>query len=195
MRTFAVIAGLFVLFSGWQYLRREHNERRLALVATALAGRDVGVDCPGFWTRLVEIAPYSGWVDYDENGQPADETELSGGTCESLEKLWRSDPRPTFPCLPRCGGNELAMINGIVTLAHESWHLRGLVNEAQTQCYALQTTELAARHFGIVPEVARRIAVFAAARDAAQPYGEYRSHDCRSGGPLDLRPETSDWPG
>ncbi|MBA3788053.1 MAG: hypothetical protein H0X21_05085, partial [Actinobacteria bacterium] len=99
MRTLATLTTLFLLFSGWQYLRRHQNERRLAYVATELAQREVDVSCPGFFARLVEITPYGGWVNFDEHGRPADETFLSARTCRGLEKLWRADPPPSFACL------------------------------------------------------------------------------------------------
>ncbi len=99
MRTLSLILGLLVLFSGWQYLRKHQNEQRLALVASELAQREVGVGCPGFWMRLVEITPHAGWVAFDENGRPADETKLSATTCRSLERLWRADAPPSFACL------------------------------------------------------------------------------------------------
>jgi len=197
VRTFVVLAAAFVLFSVWQHHRREQNEGRLALAASALAEREVRVGCPGFWTRLVEITPYSGWVSFDEHGLPADETTLSASTCRSLEKLWRSAEPPSFTCLESasCTGDEVGIVNGLVTLAHESWHLRGVRREAQTQCYALQTTELAARLLGIAPEEARRVAAYAATRDTTLPFGEYRSAECRPGGAFDLRPQTLEWPG
>ena len=65
-------------FSGWQYLRREQNENRLALVAGEVALRDVDVSCPGFWTRLIEITPNAGWVGFDEHGQPSAQCSPGG---------------------------------------------------------------------------------------------------------------------
>jgi hypothetical protein len=85
-------------------------------------------------------------------------------------------------------------VSGIVTLAHESWHLRGVVSEAQTQCYAVQTTERVARSLGVPAPAAHLIALRVAADDAAAPVGEYHSADCRPGGKLDLHPQTPDWP-
>ena len=52
MRIVLVLLIPLLLFSAWQYTRREENENRLALVASAVALRDVDVSCPGFWTRL-----------------------------------------------------------------------------------------------------------------------------------------------
>ncbi|HUP32161.1 MAG TPA: hypothetical protein VM184_03955, partial [Gaiellaceae bacterium] len=148
-----------MLVSAWQYSRREENENRLALVASAVALRNVDVSCPGFWTRLVEITPNAGWVDFDEHGRPDDETSLSASTCGSLERVWRGR-QGSFACLlgGGCDTKTLAAVGGIVTLAHESWHLRGVVNEARTQCYAVQTTEAVARALGVAPGDARVIA-------------------------------------
>ena len=184
-----------VLFSGWQFVRREENENRLALVASKVALRDVDVSCPGFWTRLVEITPNAGWVDFDEHGRPSDRTSLSASTCESLERVWRGK-QLSFACLLEGGCDEdtLRAVHGIVTLTHESWHLRGLMNEAQTQCYAVQTAELMARELGVSPTDARMVAFRVAADDAAAAPGEYHSPQCRPGGKLDLHPKTLHWP-
>ena len=184
-----------LLFSAWQYTRREENENRLALVASEVALRDVDVSCPGFWTRLVEITPNSGWVDFDEDGRPSDETSLSAATCSSLERVWRGK-QGSFACVlgGGCDAKTLAAVSGIVTLAHESWHLRGIANEARTQCYAVQTTEAVALALGVAPADARLIAGRVALDDANAPPGEYHSVHCRPGGAYDLRPDTLAWP-
>ena len=196
MRTLATLTVLFLLFSGWQYLRRHQNEGRLAYVATELAQREVGVSCPGFFARLVEITPYGGWVHFDEHGRPGNETFLSASTCRNLERLWRSDD-PSFACLASrsCSPETLALVDGMVTLAHESWHLRGVTHEGQTQCYAVQSIERTALLFGISPIESRLVAQWVAASDAAAPRDDYHSSECRPGGRFDLAPETRDWPG
>jgi predicted phage tail protein len=184
-----------MLFSAWQFARREENENRLALVASAVALRDVDVSCPGFWTRMVEITPNAGWVDFDAHGRPSDHTNLSASTCKSLERVWRGKQR-SFACLLSGGCDEgtLRAVHGIVTLAHESWHLRGVVDEARAQCYAVQTIEPVAGALGVAPVEARTIALRVAADDAAAPPGEYHSPECRPGGVHDLHPATPDWP-
>jgi hypothetical protein len=184
-----------MLFSAWQFVRREENENRLALVASEVALRDVDVSCPGFWARLVEITPNSGWVDFDEHGRPSDETSLSATTCRGLERVWRGD-QTSFECLlgGGCDEDTLRAVFGIVTLAHESWHLRGITSEAMTQCYAVQTTEQVAVRLGVPPADAHLIALRVAADDAAMSPGEYHSLECRPGGALDRHPETPDWP-
>ena len=196
MRVLLVLVAALAAFSAWQYRDRSENERRLALVATELAQRPVDVGCPGFWTRLVEITPYAGWVGFDEDGRPADKTHLAAGTCSSLERLWQAETPPAFDCLldRACSAQMLKLVDALVTLAHESWHLRGLTNEAQTQCYAVQTAELTARLFRVAPRDARLVALYVAAQDAATPIGTYRSHECRPGGRYDLAPGTAAWP-
>ena len=149
MRVVLLLLVPLLLFSAWQYTRREENENRLALVASAVALRDVDVSCPGFWTRLVETTPNAGWVDFDEHGRPSDETSLSASTCASLERVWRGK-HDSFSCVLTggCDRRTLDAVGGVVTLAHESWHLRGVADEARTQCYAVQTTEAVARRLG-----------------------------------------------
>ena len=184
-----------LIFSGWQFLRREQNESRLALVASEIALRDVDVSCPGFWTRLVEITPNAGWVNFDEHGRPADETSLSSATCRGLERVWRGKER-SVRCLLAggCDRRTLAAVSGIVTLAHESWHLRGVVDEARTQCYAVQTTEAVALALGVRAGDAQLIAARVALDDARAPRGEYHSPACHPGGPYDLHPAIPAWP-
>jgi hypothetical protein len=184
-----------MLFSAWQFTRREENENRLALVASAVASRNVEVSCPGFFARLVEITPNSGWVDFDRNGKPGDKTDLSAATCRGLERVWRGDQK-SFGCLisGSCDEETLHAVWGVVTLAHESWHLRGITDEAMTQCYAIQTVEQVARRLGVSPQNAHVIAVWVALDDAAAPVGQYHSPECHPGGEYDRRPETPDWP-
>jgi hypothetical protein len=195
MKLALVLLVPLMLFSAWQYVRREENENRLALVASEIALRDVDVSCPGFWTRLVEITPNAGWVDFDEQGRPSDRTSLSASTCRSLEKVWRRK-RHSFGCLigGGCDEDTLGAAFGTVTLAHESWHLRGIANEARTQCYAVQTTEQTARALGVPPADAHLLALAVAADDAAAPRDEYHAAECRPGGRYDLHPATPDWP-
>ncbi|MGH3071794.1 MAG: hypothetical protein ACRDNB_05935 [Gaiellaceae bacterium] len=195
MRFVLILLVPLLLFSAWQFARRAENQNRLALVASEVALREVDVSCPGFWTRLVEITPNAGWVDFDEHGQPGDKASLSASTCGSLERVWRGR-QGSFACLRsgRCDGKTLAAVSGIVTLAHESWHLRGIANEARTQCYAVQTTEAVARSLGVAPPDAALIAARVALDDARSPEGEYHSVHCRPGGAYDLRPSTAAWP-
>lgn len=196
MKVVLVLLVPIMVFTAWQYVRREENENRLALVAGEIALRDVEVSCPGFWTRLVEITPHAGWVGFDEHGRPSSRTNLSAATCKHLERVWRGKER-SFGCLVRgrCDDDTLRAAFGIVTLAHESWHLRGVIDEARTQCYAVQTTELTARALGVPALDAHALALRVAADDAVAARDAYHSGECRPGGAYDLHPETPGWPG
>ncbi len=195
MRVLLVLLIPVMLFSAWQFTRREENENRLALVASSVASRHVEVSCPGFWARLVEITPNSGWVDFDQNGKPGNKTSLSAETCRGLERVWRGDQK-SFGCLisGSCNEDTLRAVWGVVTLAHESWHLRGITDEAKTQCYAIQTVEQVALRLGVSRQNAHVIAVWVALDDAGTPVGQYHSTECRPGGLYDRNAETPDWP-
>ena len=86
------------------------------------------------------------------------------------------------------------MMFAVHTLAHEVWHLHGIGNEAQTECYALQTTATAAELFGADPVAAQATADYAYARFYPNEPDEYRQAPCGNGGPLDLRPADPRWP-
>jgi hypothetical protein len=173
----ALAAGVFVL----RHARAE-TARRLGAIAGEVAHRDVAVHCQGRVGAALDVGAEAGSVRFDAAGRPADETSLDRSVCESLERF-REDGEATF-----------AAVQAIHTLAHESWHLAGIQGEAQTECYALQTTALVAERLGADPVAAQAIAVEALRRlYPALPSG-YRTSDCHDGGPLDLRPASSVWP-
>ena len=184
-----------MLVSAWQFARREENENRLALVASAVASRQIDVSCPGFFARLVESTQNAGWVDFDQSGKPGDKTSLSSSSCRGLERVWRGD-QTSFACLldGSCEEDARRAVYGIVTLAHESWHLRGVVDESETQCYGIQTVEQVAVRLGVSRPNAHVIALWVALEDAASPVGQYHSPECRPGGRYDRHAETPEWP-
>lgn len=82
-------------------------------------------------------------------------------------------------------------------LAHEAFHLRGIRDEATTECYAMQWTPRVAERFGATPDDARALTLYLndfvyPARQRSTP--EYWSPECRSGGALDLSPGDGIWP-
>src|SRR5215211_3621567 len=68
MRILLVIAIPVIAFSLWVHHKRTENEARLGEVASAIAQRSVGVDCPGFWRQLVEVGSDDGRVHFDIAG-------------------------------------------------------------------------------------------------------------------------------
>ena len=78
----------------------------------------------------------------------------------------------------------------VEVLVHESFHLRGVKNEAETESYALQFVTRVARRLGVTPADARRMYAVAMRLYPRKP-PEYRSTGCRPGGTLDLH---GGWP-
>ena len=79
-------------------------------------------------------------------------------------------------------------------LSHEAWHLAGERNESVAQCYALQSNEDTAIRLGATAAEARAIADFVVRRVQPVLPPEYKTTECRDGGPLDLDPARTGWP-
>lgn len=93
----------------------------------------------------------------------------------------------------------LPVVRSIVALAHETWHARGVFDEAAAQCYATQTADEFAAALGF-PRSSRFDATQSVGFDyLAWLYQRelpslYRSNECRPGGALDLTPNDGLWP-
>jgi hypothetical protein len=161
------------------------NEDRLAQIASAIAGRKVDVRCPGVLQRLVDISPNAGSVYFTADGRPGDFTELNDETCATLDDYAE---RHTD------AGDAQRVAVAMHVLAHESWHLAGVRDEAQADCFGLQRTAFVAEELGAGLDEAERFADLALVERAQTAPPEYRSPECRDGGPLDLDPGSSAWP-
>jgi hypothetical protein len=96
----------------------------------------------------------------------------------------------------------------VLILTHEAVHLSGYAgarDEALTECRAIQLVREVALRFGMRDEVARALGQEALRYDAMLPgYGDYRvglgiipnyhAAGCYDGGPLDIHPDSGDWP-
>jgi hypothetical protein len=193
-----LIAGLLVIvgaLAALGFARHEDRIRqqdRLAAIASDLAGRKVGIRCPGFLSSLVDTRGEGGRVQFDAAGNPADYAELSPDTCKALRHTDRVD----FSCLGRdvCGYKEFEAGWAAHTLAHEAFHLRGFQDEGVTECYALQNTAFVAERLGVSTSYARKLQAWVYAEGYPNMPEDYRSSKCYDGGPLDLRPEHSEFP-
>jgi hypothetical protein len=177
---------------------RRGNERRLGSIASEIAGRSVEVRCPGPLARLFGWGIAEGSVRFDASGAPADETSIREQSCTELDALAEGRRAKELACIERarilCGehGRETAM--AVDVLAHESWHLRGVVDEAETECRSLQTMAGTAVRLGATAEQGRALA--RAQFEGAYPAmpEPYRSGACVDGGELDLRPDDPRFP-
>jgi hypothetical protein len=178
--------GLFVLapvaclaLGAWQFhvLRNQH---RLDEVASSIAGRKVSVHCPNRVTAALDQTPEDGYVLF-YNGVPQDYTEVKRYVCEGVLRFAH-------------GGRDGTAARALLVLVHESWHMHGVMDEAVTECNALQTLPRVAQDLGATPQEAAAVARYDL--DMIDPLlpGEYHSPECRDGGRLDLRPGDSTWP-
>jgi hypothetical protein len=164
----------------------------LSRIASSIADHDVSVHCEGASGEIVGMGGESGRTMFT-GGKPANETFLLEGICERLHTYAReSKARPD--CLLPCDGSTLETAWSINALAHESYHLAGIRNEARTQCYALQTIDFVARELGADDEQAREMSIYASNEIPPQMPDEYISPECRDGGKYDLRPNDPVWP-
>jgi hypothetical protein len=85
----------------------------------------------------------------------------------------------------------------VAVLAHEAWHLRGVRDEATTECYALQSGVELGQRLGLAENTARQMMRQQLAENAGRSgaSAEYLvPPDCRDGGRLDLNPDIARFP-
>ncbi len=85
----------------------------------------------------------------------------------------------------------------VAVLAHEAWHLRGIANEGETECYALQSGVVLGRRLGLSEERASQMMRQQLAENALRSGAgvEYVvPPECRDGGRLDLGLTSSGFP-
>jgi len=187
-----VIAAALTAVGFARHEDRMREQDRLAAIASDLAGRRIEVRCPSFLAGLVDTHGEAGRVEFDEHGRPADRTDLSPQTCKALRRIERVD----FACITRgdCGFDEFQAGWAAHTLAHEAFHLRGVKDEGVTECYALQNTAYVAERLGVATDDARKLQAWLYLKGYPNEPEEYRSSGCYDGGPLDLRPQQTEFP-
>jgi len=178
------------------YRDRQQDEERLAKIAGVIAGRDVGIACPGTLATLTEVSAHDGSVVFTPDGRPTDEATLSSRTCSRLRALLNGqvaglDCLTSGTICPKAVEDAAVAVN---VLSHEAWHLAGQRDESVAQCYALQSNEDTAIRLGASPAEARAIADFVVRRVQPVLPPEYKTTACRDGGPLDLAPARTGWP-
>jgi len=188
----------FIAFQAYWFQRVTPTEARLAEVAGSIAGSEVEVYCPSIYRRLIEVTGFKGTAQPGVDGKPG-RAHLTHEVCATFEDL----PERGFPtdvsCLvgnpPTCDDWTMDAGVAVHVLSHESWHLRGVVDEGTAECYAWQTDGQIARLFGAPVGVADQFAYFFAARGGQAALPQYRPPaGCNPGGRLDLHPETVGWP-
>jgi hypothetical protein len=169
--------------TGWEALDREtqlETMERLSAAASTIAEKPVSVRCDvaGEFVGVVQHADGAAAVG-------GDTAYLAPSICHTLQRLGEGDLAAS-----RTG-------RALAVLAHEAWHLRGVANEGETECYALQSGVGLGRRLGLSEGRARQLMRQQRTENALRGAAslEYRvPAECRDGGRLDLAPDDSRFP-
>ena len=196
-----VIVALLVAGPGYWLAQRNDriaNERRLSAVATAIAGRDVRVRCPGIVGRVFSWDTVEGTVRFGADGRPADETRLRAFTGTELDALAEGRRGAALACAERrgtaCGPPAENVALAVDVLVHEAWHLAGILDEAVAECRAVQSLAWGAERLGATPAQGRALARAYLTTGYPRLPDAYRTGKCADGAALDMRPDDAAWP-
>ncbi|TML40781.1 MAG: hypothetical protein E6G25_02965 [Actinobacteria bacterium] len=181
----ALLTVLTVLLHRGASAAAKPGDLRLSGIASELARRHVTIRCEGLSGALTGAGGESGRTEFVD-GKPVSVSYLQEGVCQTLHSYARS-LRAGPGCLLPCE-RPLEIAWSLNTLAHESYHLAGVRNEAATECYALQAIDFVARRLGASPDQGRALAAFSFDQLPRRMPPEYSSPECRDGGRLDLHP-------
>lgn len=162
--------------------QRKIVERRLAKVASALAGHPVKVHCQDGAEAFVDAGSELGWVPFDANGVPEPRTLIKRDQCKLLKAYDKDPSNPSFD-----------QVVAVHVLTHEAMHMRGEPSEARTECEAVQRDAFTAAALGATPEQAKALAVRYWTQVYPRMPDEYVTRDCAPGGALDERLDTTPW--
>jgi hypothetical protein len=141
----------------------------------------------------------SGVTLFPPQGGHADYFLIEPSTCGYLT-AFREDPASFDPATcadAACMQEEARAAFALATVSHESYHVLGYHNEAQVECYGMQSIWFVAKTLGASIAEGQRIAssywkTTYAQRRTSTP--TYWTPQCRNGGKYDLRPKSSSWP-
>ena len=168
---------------GWLSVT-EYRHRQVMTTLEAAAGEiahhPVEVRCASIVSTHTEL----GWVQFNEDGDPAHSTEIAHSVCGDLSDYIHGDQaNPTRD-----------QVIAVHVLAHEAEHLSGFTGEADAECYSVQVTAHVAERLGATPRQASALA----ARYWDEMYpdvpSDYQSDQCHDGGTLDLNRRDANWP-
>ncbi|MEN0128396.1 MAG: hypothetical protein AAGC49_03065 [Brevundimonas sp.] len=103
-------------------------EGTLTRAATAVAGQPVRVHCQTFAQAFTDLGAELGYVRWDQDGKPERSTLIKRDPCADLRHwLASSKHNPSRD-----------QVVAVHVLTHETMHMAGIMNEAQTECAAVQ---------------------------------------------------------
>jgi hypothetical protein len=171
-----------------------YEEQIAEQVARRLTGHDASVRCGSLGTsnpNVLGVTPLLRGRSFDYFlMRPAECTYLAWFRREPS----RWDPRS-------CSGSDCVDVPDIAmalaVVAHESYHLLGYTNEAQVECYGMQSIWFVASKLGGSVAESQALASLYATQMYPQRRTQtpaYWSPECRDGGRYDLRRSLARWP-
>ena len=174
-----------------------YEEQIAAQVADRLTHLQVKVRCAplgiaGLSSSILGVTLFVG-------AHPAGYFLMVPQMCADLEAFHKApasfDPRACSD--GACLNTDAAVAMALATVSHESYHLLGYTNEAQVECYGMQSIWYVASKLGASIVEAQEIGRFYATelypeRQTQTP--AYWTAECRDGGKYDLRPGSRSWP-
>jgi hypothetical protein len=195
MKLAAVALLSIVLLAGWSRWENARAVRPLNQIASEIAGRSVHVHCDGFLKNLVDVSGNAGEV-MTEAGHAGNSTQLRRWVCDVLKHFPSHDR--ALHCLDThapCTNKEIRTMWAVETLAHESYHLAGVLEEGRADCFAIQQMAWTAHKLGASPARADAIARYYLVELQPTKPTEYQlPPGCYDGGRFDLEPLQPGWP-
>jgi hypothetical protein len=172
------------LLLGWQEWGFRADQDDFSAVATRIAERDVRIECQRFTRALLDPTAEAGYVPFNADGSPSDTGRLERDACNDLRDYLHGDQSdPT-----------IEQIVAVQVLTHESYHLAGVRDEAQTECPAVQRVDDVADWLGASPDEARSLAERYYDEIYPRMPSGYRSSECVDRGEWDVAPDDPTWP-
>lgn len=162
---------------------RHREEDTLSRVASQLVGAKVKVHCQTFGQTFFQVGGELGFVEWGPDGVPEHQTTIMRGPCEDLRHYLDSDKQHPTP-------DEIVAVH---VLTHESMHMKGIKNEADAECAAMQRDAETAELLGASDAAAQALARLYWLNDYPLMPDNYRSSDCTAGGALDEHLPQAPW--
>lgn len=180
----AVVLVLAALFA-WPPVHRWHFERFLSAEATVLAeGHRARVHCNTIFDTMMDAEMLAAGHANPRTG----EIGIQHPWCDRLSSYLSHPGR----------ANELELWS-LNIFTHESMHIRGEMNEARTECQAVQRNYRAARLLGVPDRIAKQNALdyynilYKGRAEGGIMQREYYSNECAPGKAMDEHLEDSTW--
>lgn len=169
--------------AGLSPLRDHLLESRLERAAGELAGFEVQVQCQSLGGAALDIRAERGWVRMID-GKMERATRLDRSVCVELRGITNDQ-------------NSLNLEQAVALhiLTHETVHMMNEINEATTECRAMQASTRVGQALGLDRAVAHAGAQNYWRTQYPRMNSEYRSAECREGGALDQGGPDAPWAG